>query len=103
MEDTLLKHILIHYRWVFVCFFLLPLSLLYDVYFYLRNCVVFWLRSAPKKHASRVKDVQRQVGPSSVDLETSFETGIGVFLTGLPETVLRLHVGYFRQILLSEF
>ncbi|XP_065566869.1 delta(24)-sterol reductase-like [Artemia franciscana] len=55
------EYVLIHYRWVFVCFFLLPVSLIYDIYFYLRSWVIFNLNSAPKHHDKKVKDVQRQV------------------------------------------
>ena len=33
--DALVEHIIVHYRWVFVMF-LLPVSFLYDIYFYTR-------------------------------------------------------------------
>lgn len=56
-----IEYILIHYRWVFVCFFLLPLSVLYDSYFYLRSRLIFALNTAPEKHDERVKHVQEQV------------------------------------------
>jgi Delta24-sterol reductase len=59
-----LEYILIHYRWIFVVFFLMPLSLMYDLYYYFRNWVVFRLNSAPHKHDERVADVQRQVKAS---------------------------------------
>lgn len=60
-SQSWLAYILINYRWVFVCFFLLPLSLIYDVYHLARSWVIFQLNSAPKKHDERVKYVQRQV------------------------------------------
>ncbi|KAK4014273.1 hypothetical protein OUZ56_026805 [Daphnia magna] len=60
-EKSWLAYILIHYRWVFVCFFLLPLSLVYDIYHLARSWVIFKLNSAPKKHDERVKFVQQQV------------------------------------------
>jgi delta24-sterol reductase len=59
--DKLIEHILINYRWVFVCFFSLPASLLYEIYNYGRNWIVFKLNSAPKLHDKKVKHVQKQV------------------------------------------
>lgn len=55
------EYILIHYRWVFVIFFLLPASFLYDIYFYTRSWIVFRLSSAPQHHDRKVANVQRQV------------------------------------------
>jgi predicted PilT family ATPase len=59
--DGLIEYILINYRWVFVCFFLLPASLLYEIYNYGRNWIVVKLNSAPKLHDRKVKNVQKQV------------------------------------------
>lgn len=59
-KDSITEHIIIHYRWVFVMF-LLPLSLAYDIYFYTRSSIIFWMSSAPKNHAKKVADIQRQV------------------------------------------
>jgi hypothetical protein len=56
-----LAYVLINYRWLFVVFFLMPLSVVYDLYFYLRNWIVFRLNSAPHKHDEKVEDVKRQV------------------------------------------
>ncbi|XP_071117270.1 delta(24)-sterol reductase-like isoform X1 [Haliotis cracherodii] len=56
-----LEYILIHYRWVFVCLFLLPVSVIYDVFMFGRNWLVFQFNSAPKKHDQKVQHVQRQV------------------------------------------
>ncbi|XP_021103871.1 delta(24)-sterol reductase isoform X2 [Heterocephalus glaber] len=56
-----LEFVLIHQRWVFVCLFLLPLSLIFDIYYYLRAWVVFRLSSAPRLHSQRVRDIQKQV------------------------------------------
>ncbi|KDO30188.1 hypothetical protein SPRG_04988 [Saprolegnia parasitica CBS 223.65] len=53
-------HVLIHYRWVFVCFFLLPLSFVYDILYFFRSRVIFYLNSAPHQHKNRVASVQRQ-------------------------------------------
>ena len=56
-----LEYILVNYRWIFVVFFLMPVSIAYDMFFYVRNWVVFRLNSAPHKHDEKVRDVQRQV------------------------------------------
>ena len=56
-----LEYILINYRWIFVCLFLLPVSVVYDAVMYLRMKVVFALSSAPKQHEKRVQQVQKQV------------------------------------------
>uniref|UniRef100_A0A8C6DJU3 Delta(24)-sterol reductase n=1 Tax=Moschus moschiferus TaxID=68415 RepID=A0A8C6DJU3_MOSMO len=56
-----LEFVLIHQRWVFVCLFLLPLSLIFDIYYYVRAWVVFKLSSAPRLHGQRVRDIQKQV------------------------------------------
>ena len=55
------EHILINYRWIFVCFFLMPASLVYDTYMYFRCWLIFRMSSAPEKHDEKVRDVQRQV------------------------------------------
>ncbi|OQR85741.1 24-dehydrocholesterol reductase [Achlya hypogyna] len=54
-------YVLIHYRWVFVCFFLLPLSFVYDILYYVRSRIIFYFNSAPLQHKKRVAEVQRQV------------------------------------------
>lgn len=56
-----LEYVVVHQRWIFVCLFLLPLSVLFDVYYYLRAWVIFKMCSAPKQHDQRVRDIQRQV------------------------------------------
>ena len=58
--DSIMEHIIINYRWVFVMF-LLPISLCYDIFYAVRSFVIFTLNSAPKKHLEKVKDVQKQV------------------------------------------
>lgn len=58
--ETLIETLLIDYRWVIVCFFLLPLFL-YDLWFYVRNAIVFQLKSAPRAHDQKMKKVQQQV------------------------------------------
>lgn len=56
-----LEYVIINYRWVFVCLFLLPISVVYDIFMSVRHLVVFRLNSAPKQHDKRVKRVQEQV------------------------------------------
>ncbi|XP_002130771.2 delta(24)-sterol reductase-like isoform X1 [Ciona intestinalis] len=56
-----LEHVLVHYRWVIVCIFLLPASFLFDIYMSVRAWVIFKFNSAPQQHAARVKQVQQQV------------------------------------------
>ena len=56
-----LEYVIVNYRWVFVCLFLLPISVIYDIFMYVRNLLVFKFNSAPKQHDSRVKRVQEQV------------------------------------------
>lgn len=58
-----LEAVLVHHRWVFVCLFLLPLSILFDVYYQLRAWAVWRLHSAPRQHAQRVRYIQAQVRP----------------------------------------
>jgi hypothetical protein len=64
--DRAIEYIIINYRWVFVCLFLLPASLLYEIYNYGRNWIVVKLNSAPKQHDRKVKNVQKQVSKISV-------------------------------------
>ncbi|XP_043236825.1 delta(24)-sterol reductase-like [Amphibalanus amphitrite] len=56
-----LEHVIINYRWVFVCLFLLPVSVLYDAWMYARNWLIFRLSSAPKNHVGKVHSIQVQV------------------------------------------
>ena len=55
-----LEHVIVHYRFIFVMF-LLPISCLYDLWFYTRSKIVFALSSAPDKHREKVAHVQQQV------------------------------------------
>ncbi|WAR23698.1 DHC24-like protein [Mya arenaria] len=56
-----MEYIIMHYRWIFVCLFLLPLSVMYDFFMYVRAWLMFKLNSAPKMHDAKVKNVQEQV------------------------------------------
>ena len=57
----MLEYLLTHHRWIFVCLFLLPVSAVYKVFFYVRNKIIFWLASAPKLHNKRVQAIQQRV------------------------------------------
>jgi len=58
--DSIVEHVIVHYRWVFVMF-LLPVSAVYDLWYYTRNKIVFALSSAPSKHKEKVANIQKQV------------------------------------------
>ncbi|XP_071850419.1 delta(24)-sterol reductase-like [Apostichopus japonicus] len=55
------EHMMKHYRWIFVCLGLLPISLVYSAVLYLRNLLVFKLKSAPQRHQWRVDGVSQQI------------------------------------------
>lgn len=59
--ETLMEILLVDYRWIIVCFFLLPMSFLYNLWFYVRNAIIFHLNSAPRAHNQKVKKIQQQV------------------------------------------
>lgn len=59
--ETFMEILMIDYRWVLACFFLLPMSFLFNLWFYLRNIIIFQLNSAPQTHDKKVHEVQRQV------------------------------------------
>ena len=55
-------YIVVHYRWVFVILFLLPISFLYDIFWLLRvKYQELTRRSAPQKHRERVAAVCAQI------------------------------------------
>lgn len=59
--ESLLEIILVDYRWIIVCFVLLPMSFLYNLWYYVRNIIIFQLNSAPKSHLKKVQNIQKQV------------------------------------------
>ena len=63
--EPLAEHIIVHYRFIFVMF-LLPVSFLYDIWFYTRNKIVFAMSSAPTKHKEKVLGIQRQVNSCNI-------------------------------------
>ncbi|KAL4656040.1 delta(24)-sterol reductase-like [Arapaima gigas] len=87
-----LDYVLVHQRWVFVCLFLLPLSLLFDLYYSLRAWLIFRLCSAPRLHEQRVRDIQRQVR------EWRKEGGKTHMCTGRPGWLtVSLRVGKYKK------
>lgn len=62
--ETLMEILLIDYRWIIVCFFLLPMSFIYNLWFYMRNAIIFHMNSAPKAHDQKVRKIQQQVNHS---------------------------------------
>ncbi|XP_028818208.1 delta(24)-sterol reductase [Denticeps clupeoides] len=87
-----LDYVLVHQRWIFVCLFLLPLSAVFDVYYHLRAWIIFKMCSAPKQHAQRVRDVQRQVREWKKDgAKTHMCTGRPGWLT------VSLRVGKYKK------
>ncbi len=55
------EYVLTNYRGILSTIFLLPVSVAIDVYKYLRNRIVFMLKSAPKKHDKRVKRIMNDL------------------------------------------
>ncbi|XP_036377811.1 delta(24)-sterol reductase [Megalops cyprinoides] len=87
-----LDYVIINQRWIFVCLFLLPLSVIFDVYYYLRAWIIFKMCSAPKQHDQRVRDIQRQVR------EWKDEGGKTYMCTGRPGWLtVSLRVGKYKK------
>ncbi|KAL1022502.1 hypothetical protein UPYG_G00028550 [Umbra pygmaea] len=87
-----LDYVIVHQRWIFVCLFLLPLSVIFDVYYYLRAWIIFKMCSAPKQHDQRVRDIQRQVR------EWRKEGGGTQMCTGRPGWLtVSLRVGKYKK------
>ena len=59
--NEMLEYTLIHYRWVLVILFLLPLSAAHKIYNIVRNSLIFKFNIASLRHDKAVRDVQRQV------------------------------------------
>lgn len=60
-SGQLFEYILTHHRGLFATLILLPISCVYSAYVFVRNHILFRLRSAPAHHEQRVKDVIRQI------------------------------------------
>lgn len=74
------EYLIIEYRWVLVITALLPLSLIWKVWSTIRNYVIFKMRSAPKMHDKKVKEVQRQVKDSYISCTAILKQYIVYFL-----------------------
>lgn len=59
--SPLLEYILTHHRGLFATLCLLPVSCLYSSYVFVRNHLLFHLRSAPQRHEERVQSVIAQI------------------------------------------
>ncbi|KAG7316673.1 hypothetical protein KOW79_020214 [Hemibagrus wyckioides] len=87
-----LDYVIIHQRWIFVCLFLLPLSVVFDAYYYVRAWIIFKMCSAPKLHNQRVRDIQRQVR------EWKKDGGKAYMCTGRPGWLtVSLRVGKYKK------
>jgi len=60
-SSPLFEYVLTHHRGLFATVFLLPVSCAYSLYVYVRNHVLFRLRTAPARHELRVREVIRQI------------------------------------------
>lgn len=55
------KIMMTKYRFIFVILVVLPVSTIYDMYFYMKNKYIFWTRKAVQDHDKLVRYVQEQV------------------------------------------
>ncbi|XP_073449556.1 delta(24)-sterol reductase [Aquarana catesbeiana] len=86
------EYVIVHHRWIFVCLFLLPLSVVFDLYYYVRAWLVFKMCSAPKLHDRRVKEIQEQVRQWKADGAKKF------MCTGRPGWLtVSLRVGKYKN------
>lgn len=101
--------LLIEYRWVLVCLFLLPLSFLFNVSTVLRENLIFLLKSDPKQHNRKVSRAQRQVKKFNEALEKYSGQNRPVLCTSRPgwQTMSfrfpKYKSGNSYQLNLSEF
>jgi delta24-sterol reductase len=57
-----LEYMITHHRWFFVVFFLLPLSVLYDAVYLIRNTVIFFMINfTAKTHEAKVKKISDEL------------------------------------------
>ncbi|KAE9551454.1 hypothetical protein FO519_005327 [Halicephalobus sp. NKZ332] len=59
--ERLLEWFLFRFRWIMVIPIILPMSLAYDAYYFVRNWIIFKLQSAPKYHDRKVAVIQKQI------------------------------------------
>ena len=58
---NLVTEFITNHRWVFVICFVLPMSLLFDLFYYFRERYIRLFFSAPKLHDERVRKIQREI------------------------------------------
>ncbi len=92
--ESWMEYIIVNYRWVFVMF-LLPASAAYDLWFYTRSAIVFWMNSAPGKHAEKVAEIQRQIRQRSDEGDTR------PMCTARPGMQLQINFSNFKYSLLK--
>lgn len=81
--ERILEYVLFRFRWVFVVFFLLPVNIVYEAYFNVRNWLIFKLNSAPKAHNRKVAVIQKQVrllNRICATVQFKFESAIVCFI-----------------------
>jgi delta24-sterol reductase len=57
----LLEYLLTYHRGLVTTIFLLPLSVIYDLFIYVRNKIIFMIHSAASQHDKKVARVQQQI------------------------------------------
>lgn len=59
--NTSIEYVVVNYRWLFVFLFLLPATLLFELYVQLRMWIVQLSKSASKNHERKVAAIQETV------------------------------------------
>ncbi len=87
-----LEYVMVNQRWIFVCLFLLPLSVIFDVYYYLRAWIIFKMCSA---HQAARTASQRY--PETGICQTSYYAYY-TFIYNLIFHILSIDKGRFKYI-----
>lgn len=56
-----LEAFLAKYRWIFVCFLLIPVSVVFELSLAIRNWFIFQMKSAPRLHNEKVTKIQNAI------------------------------------------
>ena len=59
--ERLVEQAIFRFRWIFVLLILIPINIVYESWFSLRDWLVYTLNSAPKAHDRKVAAIQKQV------------------------------------------
>jgi delta24-sterol reductase len=87
-----LEYVLTNHRHLFATFVLLPLSVIFDLFFFVRNKIVFYMSSAPNLHDKRVQEIQMHVRKWNEDgTDQKMVTGRPGWLT------MSLRVGKYKK------